>query len=53
MDFSGRFVDAAQSIQAGKEVKFGDGGLAVIPVTSGVDQTRASFKQVSSTRYIH
>lgn len=46
MDYSGRFIDAALTIQSGKEVEFGDGKVAGLPTSEGVDATRVVFKQV-------
>ena len=52
MDYSGRFIDAALSIQAGKEVEFGEGQVARLPRNEGVDATRVVFKQVTVAPYI-
>ena len=47
MDFCGRFVDAALSIQQGKGVKYGgDERIASLAAVNGVDPFKATFKQV-------
>ncbi len=52
MEYSGRFIDAAQSIQSGKELPYGDGKMvASIPVSEGVDPSRVIFKQVGESIY--
>ena len=46
MEYSGRFIDAALAIQAGKGVEFGKGQVARLPTGAGLDATRVIFKQV-------
>lgn len=45
VDFSGRFVSAALSIQQGKEVGYGDGKEATLPDVKGIDTARVTFRQ--------
>lgn len=46
VDYSGRFIDAAMAIQAGKRVEFGEGQVARLPADDGIDPARVTFKQV-------
>ena len=46
MDYSGRFLDAAMAIQSGKKVGFGDGEVASVPTSEGIDLSNVVFKQV-------
>ena len=46
VEYSGRFINAALAIQAGKGVEFGEGQVARLPTDGGVDATRVVFKQV-------
>ena len=46
VDFSGRFMEAALSIQKGEGVEFGGGEVATLPTQHGAQPSRAVFKQV-------
>lgn len=48
MDYSGRFIDAALTVQSGKGVEFGGNQVARLP--NSVDATRVVFKQVGWRR---
>ena len=45
MDFSGRFINAAMSLQSGQEVEYGEGKVASLSSLQGISPENVTFKQ--------